>query len=495
MLRNAQLNKAGDRTLDGNLPNSLKESMAGAGIEDDANTNSDDTIETGNSLDNDAAMSDSLQEADGATVETLADDGHDDSFPQDQDSRTTWDDDEPPRRRSYASMAASMTNEQASAGGSGGLKGPLLAGAAFLLLLGAGVGYLALAVEPPGPPPSPDIKNVSEIGGMAASMIVDQQPEPEPQISIDTPPEPEPVIAVAPEPEPEPVAVTPPPEPESDMPQVVDRAEGTPPAEPRADLQESTEYGPLPVIAANGMRASMAYARRVPIVDLPRISIVMTELGLNPDKTRQAIEQLPPDVSLAFHPYAPALDDLIAAAREVGHESLLALPMQPINYPFDDPGPNVLLVDSDPADNITALYRSLGAAEGYVGVTGFLGSALLASPQALDPILRELARRGLLFIDNNSTVNSVSADLSNRANLPYNRSDRLIDAIPTVADIDEQLMGLESLAKLNGHAIGYAQAYPVTFERLEEWIPLLRSRGIDLVPVSATIGLDDRNPS
>ena len=56
-------------------------------------------------------------------------------------------------------------------------------------------------------------------------------------------------------------------------------------------------------------------------------------------------------------------------------------------------------------------------------------------------------------------------------------------------------MGLESLAKLNGHAIGYAQAYPVTFERLEEWIPLLRSRGIDLVPVSATIGLDDRNPS
>ena len=67
--------------------------MAGAGIEDDANTNSDDTIETGNSLDNDAAMSDSLQEADGATVETLADDGHDDSFPQDQDSRTTWDDD------------------------------------------------------------------------------------------------------------------------------------------------------------------------------------------------------------------------------------------------------------------------------------------------------------------------------------------------------------------------------------------------------------------
>ena len=30
---------------------------------------------------------------------------------------------------------------------------------------------------------------------------------------------------------------------------------------------------------------------------------------------------------------------------------------------------------------------------------------------------------------------------------------------------------------------------------LEEWIPLLRSRGIDLVPVSATIGLDDRNPS
>ena len=89
MLRNAQLNKAGDRTLDGNLPNSLKESMAGAGIEEDANTNTDDTIETGNSLDNDAAVSDSLQEADGAQVQSLADDGHDDTFPEDQDNSTT----------------------------------------------------------------------------------------------------------------------------------------------------------------------------------------------------------------------------------------------------------------------------------------------------------------------------------------------------------------------------------------------------------------------
>ena len=404
MLRNAQLNKAGDRTLDGNLPNSLKESMAGAGIEEDANTNTDDTIETGNSLDNDAAVSDSLQEADGAQVQSLADDGHDDTFPEDQDNSTTWDDDEePPKRRSHATMADQQA--KADAGGSGGLKGPLLAGTAFILLLAAGIGYLALAVKPPAPAPSADIRIVSEIGGMAATMIAEQQPDPVPQISIDhspePEPEPEPVITVTstPEPEPEPMAVvTPPePEPEPDMAQVVDRAEGTPPAEPRANLQESTEYGPLPVIAPNGMRASMAYARRVPIVDLPRISIVMTELGLNPEKTRQAIEQLPPDVSLAFHPYAPALDELIAAAREVGHESLLALPMQPINYPFDDPGPNVLLVDADPADNITALYRSLGAAEGYVGVTGFLGSALLASPKALDPILQELARRGLLF--------------------------------------------------------------------------------------------------
>ena len=46
-------------------------------------------------------------------------------------------------------------------------------------------------------------------------------------------------------------------------------------------------------------------------------------LGLNAKDTRQAIEQLPPEITLSFVPYADGLQGWIDLARANGHEVLL----------------------------------------------------------------------------------------------------------------------------------------------------------------------------
>ncbi|MEM6902098.1 MAG: divergent polysaccharide deacetylase family protein, partial [Pseudomonadota bacterium] len=366
----------------------------------------------------------------------------------------------------------------------------------YLLALGGGGAYVAYVAE--APPPVNDgsaVRVISPIEGeVAVAPAVEPGPTPDdpgtdPVVVTELPEPPDPIEPTPIEPSnvPDTVVVAPTPEPVApavEQPRTIVRAEGTPPQEPLASLQEPSEFGPLPIVFGNG-RPHQVYARRVPIIDAPRIALVMTDLGLDQTRTQVAIERLPADVSLAFHAYAPGLDDWIAAARNDGHESLLAVPMEPIDYPLSDPGPNALLVDNTAEENLTELYKSLGAAEGYVGVTNFMGSALMADFTAIAPVMRELGDRGLLFIDDNTAINSVAPEVSARFPMPFARANRIIDSLPTPADIDEQLAGLEALAKINGAAIGFMQSYPITLQRLEEWLPLLNSRGIDLVPVSA----------
>jgi polysaccharide deacetylase 2 family uncharacterized protein YibQ len=42
------------------------------------------------------------------------------------------------------------------------------------------------------------------------------------------------------------------------------------------------------------------------------------------------------------------------------------------------------------------------------------------------------------------------------------------------------------VARQNGVAVAASDAYPVTIERLAQWIPTLEAKGIALAPISAT---------
>ncbi|WP_193365127.1 divergent polysaccharide deacetylase family protein, partial [Kocuria rosea] len=57
--------------------------------------------------------------------------------------------------------------------------------------------------------------------------------------------------------------------------------------------------------------------------------------------------------------------------------------------------------------------------------------------------------------------------------------------VPSRREIDARLNELVELAKRNGAAIGFAQSYPVTIQRLKNWAFRLRRQGVVLAPVSA----------
>jgi uncharacterized protein len=260
---------------------------------------------------------------------------------------------------------------------------------------------------------------------------------------------------------------------------------------PDRRLVDKTRFGLLPRIGADGARPAEVYARPQLIPSklkaAPRIALIVGGLGLNDDGTANAIAQLPGAVSLGFAPYGARLSEDAAAARDAGHETLLQLPMEPFDYSNDNPGPHTLMTSSSEAQRLDDLHWLMGRFQGYAGVTNFLGAKLTADETALSPLLRDVASRGLFYIDDGASPRSLARSAAAKIKLPAAAADVVIDAVQKPEAIEEALTRLEAVARANGTALGVATALPVSVDRIARWARGLEARGLALTPVSAIV--------
>lgn len=251
-------------------------------------------------------------------------------------------------------------------------------------------------------------------------------------------------------------------------------------------LLENTRHGQIPRIGSDGVRPSDVYARKEkPGAGEFQIAIVVGGLGVSATTTANALSKLPGAVSLAFTPYGNDLDTLVAQAREKGHEVLLQVPMEPHDYPDNDPGPQTLLSSLSAEQNVDRLHWLFSRFQGYVGIINFMGARFTASENALAPVLRELSKRGLIYVDDGSSPRSQAGQIAGANKLPYAKAEVAIDAVPSAAEIDNALKRLESLARSGVVVVGYSSALPASIDRIAKWAKSAQSRGIVLVPITA----------
>jgi polysaccharide deacetylase 2 family uncharacterized protein YibQ len=208
------------------------------------------------------------------------------------------------------------------------------------------------------------------------------------------------------------------------------------------------------------------------------VALVVGGLGLNPATTKQAIDQLPPAVTLSFVPYTSNLQTWIDLARAAGHEVMIEVPMQPVNYPDNDPGPQTLLANARNDDLMAHMLWALSRCTGYFAVTNYQGAAFIKDKAGFNTFLSTLKARGVGFIDDGQARDAQGAWARASA-------DRVVDAQINAQAIMAQLTGLEATAKTRGQALGTGMAFPVTLAVALKWTQSLDGKGIQLAPASA----------
>lgn len=264
------------------------------------------------------------------------------------------------------------------------------------------------------------------------------------------------------------------------------------PPDELAAMIETTDDGlRLPRVSPSGWMPWIANARRFDPAGVPaRLGLLVINVGLNETAMRRAIEELPPEVSLAFLPGTPDLPRWLQQARAFGHESYLMVPM-------DDPvvaerGLRPIEAGVDAPENLRRLRAILARGEGYVGLVIAAAPGPLAQSEAvLRPLVKEIADRGLALVEINPTPGTASIQrLTTDLGVGYARSTDVLDyklaGDGVVGNFDRLAtwVGETSPDRVPRHAFGVVQPDEETIVGLRAWHKGQEGRtAVSLVPI------------
>lgn len=254
---------------------------------------------------------------------------------------------------------------------------------------------------------------------------------------------------------------------------------------PDKALIEASETGPLPIRAADGRRPFDVYARPWSGARGARVALVIGGLAVSQTGTQAAIAKLPPEVTLAFAPQGNSIGRWMQVARQGGHEVIMQVPLEPFDYPNVNPGRNTLTVAATPDENLKNLRWALSRTTNYTGVMNYMGARFSADATAMGPLMAELGKRGLAYVDDGSSARSLAPELALKDGVPFVGGDTAIDAVQDRGAILKKLDGLEATARAKGFAVGIGSAFDLTVDTVSSWVTEAKKRGIEIVPISA----------
>jgi polysaccharide deacetylase 2 family uncharacterized protein YibQ len=193
---------------------------------------------------------------------------------------------------------------------------------------------------------------------------------------------------------------------------------------PDRALVEASETGPLPVRAADGRRPFDVYARPWSGARGARVAIVIGGLAVSQTGTQAAIAKLPAEVTLGFASQGNSIGRWMQAARQEGHEIVMQVPLEPFDYPNVNPGRNTLTVAATPDENLKNLRWALSRTTNYTGIMNYMGARFSADAAAMGPLMAELGRRGLAYVDDGSSRMACPSLPATRRSTPYGTAAR-----------------------------------------------------------------------
>ncbi len=224
----------------------------------------------------------------------------------------------------------------------------------------------------------------------------------------------------------------------------------------------------------------------------PLIAIDIDDMGVAFDRSLWALD-LPAGVTFAYLPYAHHLAWQVAAAKAKGHEVILHMPME-ADDPDEYPGPHNLSVDMTKAQMEQNIQFNLDSFTGYDGVNNHMGSKFTTYAPGLKLLMLQLVKRHVYFLDSMTTPKSVAWKVARKYHIPTVRRDVFLDDAATPEGVARQINVTMALARRYGSVIAIGHPKPATLAALEVWLPTLKARGFELVPVSTIVRYRNHEP-
>ena len=217
-----------------------------------------------------------------------------------------------------------------------------------------------------------------------------------------------------------------------------------------------------------------------------RIAILIDDIGYDLSPLNELLK-IDASLTFAILPHYAHSVDAANILHRAKREILLHLPMEPHTFPDENPGMGALFLSMSDRQIKEEVDKDLDAIPHLSGVNNHMGSKFMEDETKLDIVFRQLKKRNLFFVDSRTTPLSRGPEIARKLGLRFISRKLFIDNdYMTIfrnltTRIDREFDNKSEAVVLIGHP------HMKTIQALKEAIPVLKARGIDIVPVSALV--------
>ena len=212
-----------------------------------------------------------------------------------------------------------------------------------------------------------------------------------------------------------------------------------------------------------------------------RIAIVIDDFGYQEQNLVLSFCELPQPITFSIFPGEKHTAWIAQQAIEKNHGVMVHLPMEPIDYPARDPGPNAIFSDYAP-EKIAELTQDALASVPYAkGMNNHMGSRITQNFEAMKAVLQVVKRWNFFFIDSVTSPQSMAYAIARDMDIPSDRNALFLDIVEDEDAVVKRLYRLAARARHEGTVIGIGHAKPNTLHALQRMLPELTEQGFVFV--------------
>ncbi len=225
------------------------------------------------------------------------------------------------------------------------------------------------------------------------------------------------------------------------------------------------------------------HANKSPLI---KLAIVLDDFGYFKGELLEDFCSLDPNITFAILPHLDHSRTVMNLADRSGHETIIHMPMEPLNYPKINPGPKAIYVHDSP-NNIKKRV------EGYiknlplcVGANNHMGSLATADNDVMEAVLSVLKKNGLYFVDSRTSQSSIAYKLAQDMMIPTFENTMYLDT-PKISDevLQIKIDRLKKLIKTRDKILIISHCTSrELYVFLTDFLERISELDVELVPVS-----------
>jgi len=221
-----------------------------------------------------------------------------------------------------------------------------------------------------------------------------------------------------------------------------------------------------------------------PVESTGKIAIIIDDIGHSLKLGRNAIN-LPGNITYAVIPFTPFGERLANLAHQNKKEIMLHAPMSALKYEVPKEGG---LTPQLSRKDFRAMFRASLAHVPHVrGVNNHMGSELTQLRKQMAWVMQDLRQRDLYFVDSRTSEKTVAARVATEFNVPNLSRNIFLDNEKDHEAIHNRFEETVSMAQKRGFAVAIGHPYRETIQYLQEALPGMAERGLELVFVSQAL--------